>query len=218
VSADRVRRPGYRRAGTDHVYICLVKDLIRAAYNAEDYQIEAPAWLESARFDVVANVPPGATRDDVNLMLQNLLADRFQLKLHRSTRELPIYALVVAENDATLKASVDDPNAAKGRGTISVGGPRKRFEFDGFTMAQFADVLAREVDRPVIDMTGLTGKYDVRLEFAPHSRAAAISPNPQSAVEIFTALTEQLGLKLEPTKGPVALLVVDSALKQPTEN
>ena len=152
-----------------------LKNLIRAAYDVRSpHHIEAPAWMGSATFDVVATFPPGTTRDQANLMLQNLLADRFQVKLHRSTRELPVYALVIAKNGARSKASVDDPNAspaaAKGRGTIwttGAGGPRKRFEFDGFTMAQFADVLAHEVDRPVIDMTGLTAKYDVRLEFAP---------------------------------------------------
>ena len=202
-----------------------LKHLILAAYNVMPYQIEAPSWLESVRFDVVATFPPGATRDQTNLMLQNLLADRFQLRLHRSTRELPAYMLSIAKNGARLKASVDDPNAspaaAKGRGTIGTtgaGGPRKRFEFDGFTMAQFADVLANEVHRPVIDMTGLTEKYDIRLEFAPQLSAAAGSPDPQSAVELFTALTEQLGLKLESRKAPVVLLVVDSASRRPTEN
>ena len=152
-------------------------------------------------------------------MLQNVLADRFQLKLHRSTRELPIYALVVAQSGARLKASVDDPTEIRGRGTIG-SYPRKRFEFDDFTMAQFANVLWREVDRPVIDRTGLTGKYDVRLDFAPQNSGdprVAGAPEPQG-VEIFTALTEQLGLKLEPSKGPIVLLVVDSVSKQPTEN
>jgi uncharacterized protein (TIGR03435 family) len=87
-----------------------LKSLIRAAYNVRSpHHIEAPSWMESATFDVVANVPPGATRDQANLMLQNLLVDRFQLKVHRSTRELPIYALVVAKNGPKLKASVNDP-------------------------------------------------------------------------------------------------------------
>ena len=87
-----------------------LKNLIRVAYNAwSPNQIEAPAWMESATFDVVANVPPGATRDQANLMLQKLLADRFQLKVHRSTKELPIYALAVAKNGPKLKVSVADP-------------------------------------------------------------------------------------------------------------
>lgn len=193
-----------------------LKTLIRAAYNVRSsHYIEAPAWMESATFDVVANVPAGATRDEANLMLQNLLADRFQLKVHRSTREVPIYALVVATNGPKLTVSVDDPNAPKPRGTLGSGG-RKRFEFDKWTMARFAQTLESDVDRPVVDMTGLEGTYDIRLEFSD-PRSALGSPDPQAA-ELFTALREQLGLQLESRRGPVVVLVVDSALRQPIEN
>ncbi len=193
-----------------------LKNLIQVAYNVRSsHHIEAPAWMASATFDVVANVPPGATREQANLMLQNLLADRFQLKVHRSTRELPVFALVVARNGPKLKVSVDDPDAPKPRGTLWSSG-RKRFEFDSWTMASFARTLESDVDRPVIDMTGLKGAYDIRLEFA-ETKSAFGSPDPQ-APELFTALTEQLGLKLESRKSPVVLLVVDSALRQPTEN
>ena len=204
-----------------------LKNLILAAYRLEPYQIEAPAWLDSAYFDVVATIPSGATRDEMNLMLQNLLVERFQLKVHRSTKELPVYALVVAKGGPQLKETATNPaapSAAKGRGTIfstTPDGPRKRFEFDGMTLAKFADVLSPEVDRPVIDKTGLTAKYDVRLEFAPE-RNTPFGPTAATAggstPALFTALTEQLGLKLEPGKGPVMLLLVDSALKEPTEN
>ena len=194
-----------------------LKNLIRAAYNVRSpHHIEAPSWMESATFDVVANVPRGATRDQANLMLQNLLADRFQLKVHRSTRELPIYALVVAKNGPKLKVSVADPDAPKPRGTLWSGG-RKKFEFDRWTMASFAGTLENDVDRPVIDMTGLDGTYDIRLEFAETRPFFGSPPDPQ-APELFTALTEQLGLRLEPTRGPVVVLIVDSALRQPTEN
>ena len=195
-----------------------LKNLIRAAYNLEQSShLEAPAWTESVTFDVVANVPPGATRDEANLMLQNLLADRFQLKVHRSTRELPVYALVVDRNGPKLKESIDDPNAAKGRGTI-IGGST-RFEFDRRTMAQFADTLSSDVDRPVIDRTGLAGTYDIRLVFTSLRRLPSfITQDPQLAPELFTALTEQLGLKLEPSKGPVTVLVVDGVLREPTKD
>ena len=197
-----------------------LKSLIRTAYDVrQSQQIEAPAWTESVTFDIVANVPPGATRDEANLMLQNLLADRFQLKVHRSTRELPVYALVLADS-SKLKESVGDRNARptgeRARGTIG-SGARKRYEFDDWAMAQFANTLSSEVDRPVIDRTGLAGKYDIRLEFA-EVRRSVVTPDAQSAPELFTALTEQLGLKLESTKGPVSVLVVDSVSRQPTEN
>jgi uncharacterized protein (TIGR03435 family) len=177
--------------------------------------MEAPAWMDSATFDVIANVPKGATREQANLMLQNLLADRFQLKVHRETRERPMFALMVARNGPKLKASVDNPGAPKPRGTLWSGG-RKKLEFDKWTMASFAQTLELDVDRPVIDMTGLKGTYDIRLEFA-ETRPVFGSPDPQ-APELFTALTEQLGLTLESRRGPVVVLVVDSALRQPTEN
>jgi uncharacterized protein (TIGR03435 family) len=94
-------------------YISL-KELIQTAYDVRPYQIEAPSWLESVRFDIVATIPLPATRDEVNLMLQNLLADRFRLKLHRSTRELPVYEMVVAKNGPKLMVAVNDPERRKG--------------------------------------------------------------------------------------------------------
>jgi uncharacterized protein (TIGR03435 family) len=178
-------------------------------------QIEAPAWMESVWFDIVANVPRGATRDQANLMLQNLLADRLQLKVHRTTRELPIYALVVAKNGPKLKVAVNDPHAPKPRGMFWSGG-RMHFEFDAWTMASFVSALESNVGRPIIDITGLQGTYDIRLEFA-ETRSSFGPPDPQ-APELFTALTEQLGLRLESRRGPVEVLVVDSASRQPTEN
>lgn len=197
-----------------------LKNLIRVAYDLwSPNQLEAPAWMESTRFDIVANIPPGATRDQANLMLQNLLADRFHLAVHRSTRELPIYALLLAKNGPKLKVSVDDPNAPRPRGTLWPPG-RKIFEFNGSTMASFAQTLENDVDRPVIDATGLAETYDIRLVFASAGPVRG-SPNPQAdpeAPELFTALTEQLGLKLESRRGPVLVLVVDSGLQQPTEN
>jgi uncharacterized protein (TIGR03435 family) len=196
-----------------------LKNLIRAAYGVRSsHYIETPSWMESATFDLVANIRPGATRDEANLMLQNLLADRFQLKVHRTTRELPIYALVVAKNGPKLKVAANDPDAPKPRGTLRSGG-RKKFEFDSWTMAGFADALENDVDRPVIDMTGLEGTYDIRLEFAsaPPVAFAPGSPDPQAS-ELFTALSEQLGLRLESRRGPVVVLVVDSASRQPIEN
>lgn len=197
--------------------VASLKHLIRTAYNVRSqHQIEAPDWMDSAIFDVVANVPSGATRDQANLMLQNLLADRFQVKLHRSTRTLPIYALVVAKGGPKLKVAANDPNAPKARGTIWSRG-RKRFEFDRWTMANFTGTLESDAGRPVVDMTGLEGTYDIRLEFAESSADPLFGPPDPQAPELFTALTEQLGLRLESRTGPVEVLVVDSALRQPAD-
>jgi uncharacterized protein (TIGR03435 family) len=251
-----------------------MRDLIQEAWDVKAYQVAGPNWLQSERFDVSAKVPKGATKEQSRLMLQNLLEDRFKLKLHHSTKELPVYALVVAKNGPKLKESVEDPNAAPGpdfppgepggqSGAFTSGGPvvtkgnqtpgppvvprgamrmmmnssRMKMAADGLTMARFVDMLGMQVDRPVIDMTGLKGKYDISLEFAPdmalmQGKMAALGPPPpgagggpdagtpdgQNAPGIFTALQEQLGLKLDPRKGPVDLLVVDSAEKTPTAN
>lgn len=127
-----------------------------------------------------------------------------------------MFALVVVRNGAKLKGSVEDPGAPKPRGTIWSSG-RKQFEFNRQAMGEFARTLESEVDRPVIDLTGLEGTYDIRLEFAAASPLAPGSADPQAA-ELFTALTEQLGLRLEPRRAPVDVLVVDSASRQPTEN
>ena len=136
------------------------------------------------------------------------------------TWRLPVFALVVARNGPKLKASVDDPNAPRPRGTMWSGG-RKKFEFNSWTMGRFARTLESDVDRPVIDMTGLEGAYDIRLEFAETRSGFGppdLGPPDPNAPELFTALTEHLGLRLESRWGPVDVLIVDSALRQPTEN
>jgi uncharacterized protein (TIGR03435 family) len=197
--------------------------LIQAAYSLRPYQLEGPGWLDAARFDLDTTVPQGATREEARLMLQNLLADRFQLKVHRTTKELPIYALLVAKGGPKMRESAQrPPGADRGRGTVIR--VTKQFEFDAMPMAMFADTLADEVDRPVVDMTGLTTTYEIRLNFAPLKvpafmrESAATARDQESGPALFTALQEQLGLKLESRKGPVTMVVVDSALKQPTEN
>jgi uncharacterized protein (TIGR03435 family) len=212
--------PGTSDPGLMRFADITLRHLIETAYSVMAYQVQAPSWLDSGRFDVVATVPQGATRGLTMLMLQNLLADRFQLKLHHSTKELPVYMLVVAKGGPKLKESAPDSTADPGRdrarGTMWATDPSgarvTKFEFNGQNMAKFAEALTLQADRPIIDMTGLAGKYEIRLEFAPD-----IS-NPHSVPDLFTALTEQLGLKLESRKAPVDVLVVDSAAKQPSEN
>jgi uncharacterized protein (TIGR03435 family) len=256
-----------------------MKNLLVAAYGVKTYQISGPSWIDSERFDIVAKVPQGATKDDVKLMLQNLLAERFKLTLHREKKELPMYALVVAKNGPKMKESPpDDPDAkdasaaldpvaaaaaneqkAKqnledlkrtverggdtlkfppGRGmTMMMNGRGAHMSAPKQTMEQFAEWLAGQLDRPVVDQTTLTKKYDLALDYAPESTGGRgpmggmIAPPPGSdgaekadldaqaaAPTLFAALQEQLGLKLEQKKGPVELLVVDRLEKTATEN
>ena len=232
--------------------------LIMRAYDVQSFQVSGPSWMDSQRFDIIAKVPDGATKEDAQIMLQNLLADRFKLKLHKGSKEAPIYELVVAKGGIKLKEAVQTATApAEGAGGPRPGPPtrgkdgflrtphgqvgiqamvngRMRMQGDAVTMARLTDILGMALGRPVVDKTGLTGAYDVTLDFSPEGMgpgpkgpgpgagggnpAEAPRDSNDSGPTIFTALQEQLGLKLESRKGPVDLLVVDSVEKTPTEN
>lgn len=249
-------------------------DLIAFAYTVKPYQISGLDWMGAQRFDVLAKLPEGASKDQVPEMLQALLAERFQLKLHRESKEQPVYALVVGRNGPKLKESPPDVDAPKpegpapaGRGQVNIsrdgkgmtvgGGPmgpvRMSMGQDGAmhlettkaTMAMFAEVLSRFVDRPVMDMTELKGTYQVALDLSMDDmrnaakaagvmmgpggmpgpppggdagRGPAIAAGNDSAPSSIFANVQQLGLKLEPRKIPVSTLVIDHAEKMPTEN
>jgi uncharacterized protein (TIGR03435 family) len=241
------------------------------------FQISGPGWLDSERYDIVAKVPRGATKEQFMGMLQNLLAERFKLTLHREKKDLPMYALVVGKNGPKLKESVDDaapkasgpaaddalagaamrkltmgregfpvlpPGAGRAGTMISLTSGNAHMAANGQSMAGLAEMLSNQLDLPVVDMTGLAGKYDFTLTYAMENGVglrlpAGIAPPPpagpppgesgggmpgasapdgQSSPNLFAALQEQLGLKLEQRKGPVDLLVVDHLEKVPVEN
>jgi uncharacterized protein (TIGR03435 family) len=205
----------------------------------------APAWLRSDRFDIVARLdgdppPPavGSTQPDhVMLALQTLLADRFKLSVHWETQDLPIYALVLARADGKLgpnlrpaavdctAAAVASAAAAKEGRTLNPNTPDRvscgmrnsngRIMFGGYPMSFFANGLANEVNRSVVDRTGLAGNWDFELIYTRDRvrrldiTDAGPPPADPDGASIFTALQEQLGLKLDSTKGPVRVLVID---------
>ena len=234
-----------------------LKALIMRAYDVQSFQVSGPSWMDSQRFDVIAKVPAGATKEDARIMLQNLLAERFKLKLHQGSKEAAIYELVVAKGGLKLKEAVQTAAApAEGPGGRPPGPPRgkdgllrtphgqlgiqaaakgrMRMQGDAATMARLTEVLGMMVGRPVVDKTGLTGTYDVMLDFSPEGMgpgpkgpgpadgganpAEAPRESNDSGPTIFAALQEQLGLKLESRKGPVDVLVVESVEKAPTKN
>ena len=200
-----------------------VKILIQQSYGVRDFQIVGgPSWMGSDRYDIVAKPEGAATPDQVKLMTQALLADRFQLKFHRETKELPTYALVVAKGGAKFHESEVVPEGSdKPRGTrVSVG--RGQFTLQGAAMLALTNQLGQVLGRSVIDKTGLTGNYDFKLEWTPDENQGAVRApggdgappvNDSAGVSIFTAVQDQLGLKLEATKGPVEILVIDRAEK-----
>ncbi|HEY4089770.1 MAG TPA: TIGR03435 family protein [Bryobacteraceae bacterium] len=210
--------PGTRNPGQMNFWNISLADLIQNAWDVKKFQVSAPDWLSSERFDIQAKIPSGATKDEGRLMIQNMLADRFKLALHRTTKESSIYALTIAKGGPKLKEAETGPGAQPKRMMTMNEGGRMKMDLKGATMSAIVDMLGLQLDRPVIDMTGLTGSYDVLMEFAPLPSPAATAPDPNSAPTIFSALTEQLGLKLEARKGPVETVVVDSMEKTPTEN
>jgi uncharacterized protein (TIGR03435 family) len=183
-----------------------LKSLVCFAYQLRDHQVAGgPGWVETEPFDVTAKAESNASYNDLRIMVQTLLADRFQLKFHREMREQPVYALVLAKNGPKLKES-----NGPGRG-VGIGAPG-RLNGNGTDMATFASALSGKLGRSVVDRTGLHGFYDFLLAWTP-DEAQAETPGPS----LFTAIQEQLGLRLESTKGQVEVLIIDRA-ERPSEN
>jgi uncharacterized protein (TIGR03435 family) len=223
------------------------KMVIEFAYNVKDFQLTGgPGWIDSQGYDIEAKVedslvagleklPRDARQDQIRLMLRSLLADRFKLTLTHETKELPMFALVVAKGGPKLTPTAfvpPDPNGPKPstppqNGPHLMMGPGK-ISAVAQPMNRLADLLAMEPDlggRMVLDQTGIKGNYDFTVEFtqkAPFPNAPLPAGNSttgadSSSLSIFTAIQEQLGLKLESTKGPVETYVIEH-IEQPSEN
>jgi uncharacterized protein (TIGR03435 family) len=238
-----------------HCVLLSLRDYIGMAYKVKDYQIEGPAWMASARFDITAKLPAGATEAQVGEMVGALLAERFGMKVRRDSKEARVYELVVAKGGPKLKASpagapADATDAGKaavsvvaqssttgtvvdlGKGSsVSVSYADSRLDGRKVAMVGLADMLARFMDRPVLDMTGIQGVYDFTLQFAQEDfsamliRAAVVAGvtmppealkllDSASSDSVFAAL-DTVGLKLEARKAP---LVIDQVEKTPSEN
>lgn len=177
-----------------------LKRMITNAYHLKDHQVTGPDWLNSEYYDLAATYPPSTSPEQVLPMMQALLAERFKLEVHRETKELPIYALVLDKTGIKWKAV--DPFEMNGARTT--GGPKGRMITGNVSLDQLADVLANYFERPVINSTELKGVFEVKLEWTPDETSDGPS--------IHSALHEA-GLKVEPRKAPVKLLVVDHAEK-----
>jgi uncharacterized protein (TIGR03435 family) len=194
--------------------------------------IGEPSWSTADRFDIEAKVaaedlPTMArmTFEQRRTMFQQILAERFKLVAHHETHELPIYQLVIGKNGSKLKESApDDPSSATPARKGMMFGLGK-VTATGGSMSMFITPLSRQLGRIIVDKTGLTGKYDFTLEWTPEGGApppagaspSGAAPPDQPGPDIFTAIQEQLGLKLEPTKGPVDVIVVDH-IEKPSAN
>jgi uncharacterized protein (TIGR03435 family) len=203
-------RVGYFISGTTGAKLTVFNldllSLIERAYNMREYQITGPESIKGAKFEIKAKLPSGTPRDDMPAAVQALLRERFKMVAHKDTKELPYYELTVAKDGPKLKA-------AAGRGTTTR--IRGLYSARNESMAQLSDVLSRALDRAVVDSTGLTGRYDFVLDYTPDDPRYS---DMSGAKSVFTALQQQLGLKLESRKGPTPVLVVESIQKTPTAN
>jgi uncharacterized protein (TIGR03435 family) len=205
-----------------------VKALIGMAFNVRDFQVQgAPGWLGAERFDVSAKAPDGMgdriPMDQIRVMLRALLEERFQLKTHEETKESSVYALVLGKNGHKMTAAEPGPSGQRGMMTMGRG----QLKADRIAMPQLAQMLSGQLGRTVLDKTELAGEFNVKLEWTPevaHAGGLAGPPSPDAAPPtdnsgptIFTALQEQLGLRLESTKGPVQMIVIDK-VERPSEN
>jgi uncharacterized protein (TIGR03435 family) len=196
-----------------------LKRLVERAFDVQDYQVTGgPNWTDFYRFNIDAKVDEsepelrgkeGQAR--MREMLESLLLDRFEFQFHRETRTLPVYNLAAAKNGFKL-------TSVKDTGSHSTNSNNGRLTASCISMPELAVFLTSQVERPVLDATGVTGVFDFKLEWSREEYVVKTADgNEPAAPSIFTALQEQLGLKLESGKSPVEIVVVDHAEK-PTEN
>jgi uncharacterized protein (TIGR03435 family) len=228
-----------------------LRDLLMTAYNVKNYQLSGPAWLNTERYDVVARVPAGATKEQVSVMWQRLLADRFGVMVHHESREFQVEELVIDKGGSKLKETAWDPTSPL------PPGPPQRDNNGGLTspgqvvmiyprengasfhtvakaqpISQLTATLGNALNRPVLDKTGLTGKYDYTMDYMLDQGVGPPPPPPgnvtgpgavplnasEAAADITTAVQQQLGLRLVPNKAMIDVVVVDKAEKVPTAN
>jgi len=221
-----------------------LKILLTVAFDVREFQIVGgPGWISSDRYDIMAKPASGdsetpasdpsqltdaqrkSAREQMEQRLQALLADRFQLKIHRETKEESVYALLVSKNGPKLQAS-----EAKGGGPPRMMMGRGLVNGQAVELPMLANVLSNQLGRPVVDRTGLTGHFDIKLQWTPDPGQSLtplggapppgvqLPPPPDpNGPSIFTAIQEQLGLRLESQKGPVEMIVIDR-VEKPSEN
>ena len=204
--------------------------MLMNAYGLQFSQLAGgPDWLSSDIWSIDARGQGNPTRDELMVMLQSLLEDRFHLKAHHESREVPAYALTVGKKGPRLPAAKEgscaipvtgrpEPTAPPcGRVRISMSPQGVLMEGGSASVSELARVLAIPLKRPVIDRTGLSGAYDIRLQFIGDGPGTTPPPPDSAEAGIFTAIQEQLGLKLEAVKAPVDVVVIDH-MERPSAN
>jgi uncharacterized protein (TIGR03435 family) len=191
-----------------------LKRLIERAYEVKPFQVTGPGWMEDVHFDIAAKYPPNTKTEDRPVMLRALLEERFKLAAHLDSKDMPGYALVVAKNGFKLTA------VEPGRGGTSTNGGRVRtLKATRTSMEELADLIARNLGEMVMDKTGIEGVYNFEMRWAiDDAGPGGGGSDADTAPSLFTALQETLGLRLQPQKVPVPIVVVDHVERVPTEN
>jgi bla regulator protein BlaR1 len=196
--------------GTFSAEAASMKTLLVIAYGLIDQRINGPAWLDSERYDITAKAPDGISDSQIMPLLQSLLKDRFHLESHFEMKEMPAYDMVVSKGGAKLKpfdpARLPDVPRDSHAEAVMVGVG---------SVGQLGDILARAAGRPVVDKTGMEGLFSWTLSYTPLSTSGTAD---SAAPDIFAAIEQQLGLKLEPRKESLQILVIDHMERIPTEN
>ena len=224
-----------------------MKDLIMTAYDLKAYQVSGPDWMTTERYDVIVKVPEGASKAQVNVMWQNLLAERFGMVLHHESKEFQVEELVVARGGPKLKETVEDltaplppgPPKLKNGELLSPGvvstiypSPRAHTVARAQPISQLTAMLSNQLNRPVLDKTGLTGKYDFTLDYnlsgfvlppqlgqpGPGLAAAAGDNAGEPGPDLAAAVQQQLGLRLVAGKAKIDMVIVEKVNKVPTDN
>lgn len=198
--------PGGRLSATSWI-----KQVIQIAWGVQDYQVSGgPAWLGSDWYDIEAKAASAdATKEDMTLMLRSLLTDRFKLRFHQETKEFSAWNLLVDKNGPKLRALKDGENSSCTRTNSNVCGMR--------TMTQLANNLHYTVGGPVFDKTGIEGNFDILLLFDVYSIRGQTPPADYDQPSLYTALPQQLGLRLEQQKNSMPVIVIDG-IQRPSEN
>ena len=218
---------GYRPEPTRFRGKYSVAFLTSFAYQVADYRVTGgPDWTRKEGYEITASIAGTRQRDDVRFMIRHLLEDRFRLKVHRELRPMPVYALFMSRSDGRLgpqlqRVERDCSNASSGSNMCAFGwgGDGGRYHAGGQQWSAFVGLLELMSGRPIVDRTALSGQFDVKLEWnpnpSPFSNAGSTLSEQDQRPILFTALQEQLGLKLEPATEPIDVLVIDS-IERPT--
>ena len=234
--ADRTGGPGTADPGMYSCRNCPVSWVLSEAFDVQPFEFTGPGWLQAERFDFMAKVPPGTSKDAFRAMLQSLLVDRFQMTTHREKKPMTVYELTVARNGPKFHEGAPPESLTE---TGPPGEPK--LDRDGFPILNsrmsmaavpgharirstnqpiswFVRMLSGQLQSPVLDATALSGKYDFQVswEYDDDVRTPD-APNPYRS-SLIQAVQSQLGLKLEQKKGEAEVLIVDRIQKTPTEN